>query len=273
MYNFLIHLFESKEKPFEISFLSFFHILFLAIIVGLTILLAFYLNRHADKKKPTLRLLSYALVILYVSDFFVQPFVSSDFTMNIDKLPFHICTVLCPIVAFTEFNRKFEKFKEPVAFLAIVAPLMYIVYPGNAIGDISPFCYKIIQTFVYHGVLFSWGLNTLASGQFVPNIRNCYKSLIGICLIAAWATLGNLSYNTSYLGKDPDASHYDWFFLTGTTFPFVPPYLMPIAVIAAVFGMVMIIYGLYYWYMHILAKRAMKSEIAEAVEKEYEYQA
>lgn len=266
MHNFLKWLLASREGPLEISFLSFFHILFLVIIVGLTIALAFYLNKHKEKMKPTLRFMVYALVALYVSDIFLQPFISDDFTMNIDKLPFHICTIMCPVVAFTEFNSKFDKFREPVAFLSIVAPLMYIVYPGNAIGDISPFCYKIIQTFVYHGLLFSWGFNTLASGQFVPNIRNCYKSLIGICLIAAWATIGNLSYNTSYLGNDPDAHHYDWFFLTGTTFPFVPPYLMPLAVITAVFGVVMCVYGLYYLYMHILNKKNAKSP-EEAEEK------
>ena len=273
MYNFLSWLLKTREGPLEIAFLSFFHILYLVIIVSLTIALAYYLNKHEDKKKPALRLLAYALVALYVSDFFLQPFVSSDFTMNIDKLPFHICTVLCPVVAFTEFNAKFDKIKEPVAFLAIVAPLMYLVYPGNAIGDISPFCYKILQTFIYHGVLFCWGLNTLASGQFVPNIRNWYKSLIGICMIAAWATVGNLTFNSSYLGNDPDAHHYDWFFLTGTTFPFVPPYLMPLAVIAAVLGMVMIIYGLYYLYMHLYSKRSAKAEIKEEMKNEYEYQA
>jgi len=266
MYNFLKWLFESKEEPFEIAFMNVFHIIYLLVIIGLTIGLAYYLNVHTEKKTPTLRLLAYSLVIIYIADFFIQPFVSSDFTMNIDKLPFHICTVLCPVVAFTEFNKHFEKIKEPVAFLAIVAPLMYLVYPGSAIGEISPFCYKIIQTFVYHGLLFSWGLNTLASGQFVPKIKNCYKSLIGIALIAVWATVGNLSYNTSYLGVDCDW-HYDWFFLTGTTFPFVPPYLMPLAVIAAIFGMVMIIYGLYFAYVKIAANITAKKAVKEAVNK------
>ncbi len=266
MYKFCSWLFGDREEPFEIAFLSFFHILYLVIIIGLTIALAFYLSKHGEKKKGTLRLIAYSLVVVYVADFFIQPFASSDFSMNIDKLPFHICTVLCPIAAFTEFNKRFEKIKEPVAILAVVAPLMYLVYPGSAIGEISPFCYRIIQTFVYHGLLFSWGLNTLASGQFVPNIRNWYKSLIGICLIAAWATLGNLMYNTSYLGEDGGA-HYDWFFLTGTTFSFVPSYLMPFAVIAAIFGMVMIIYGLYYAYMHLYAKHIAKCALKEAEEK------
>lgn len=274
MFNFMVWLLKKREEPFEIAFLNAFHILYFAIAIGAAIALAYYLKAHPEKKTAALRILAYSLVISYVADFFVQPFISmeattspnfnyGDFEMNIDKLPFHICTVLCPIVAFTQFNAKFDKFKEPVAFLAIAAPLMYMVYPGNAIGEISPFCYKIIQTFVYHGILFSWGLNTLASGQFVPKLKNCYKSLIGICIIAAWATLGNLAYNTSYAGGDGN-HHYDWFFLTGSSFS-MPPYIMPFAVIAIFFSVVLCIYGLYYAYVSIMAKREAKKVVKETV--------
>ena len=144
MHNFLIWLLEKKEEPFEIAFLNVFHILYLAVILALSIGLAFYVRKHSEKSESILRKLAYALVAVYVADVFLQPFVSSDFTMNIDKLPFHLCTVLCPIVAFVQFNKKLERFIEPVAFLAVAAPLMYIVYPGSAIGEISPFCYKIL---------------------------------------------------------------------------------------------------------------------------------
>ena len=251
MHDLFLWLFKKREEPFEIAFLSFFHILYFVIIIGATLALAYYLNRHEEKRRPTLRRLAYAIVILYVADFFLQPFVTSDFTMNIDKLPFHVCTVLCPIVAFAEFNPRMKGFKEPIAILAIVGPLMYLVYPGNAIGEISPFCYKILQTFIYHGVLFSWGVNTLLSGEFIPHIKKCYKSLILILLMAVWATFGNLVYNTSYLGNDPDAEHFDWMFLTGSSFSFLPPMLMPLASITAIFGVAVSVYGLYHLYAHL----------------------
>ena len=76
MHNFLKWLLASREGPLEIAFLSFFHILFLVVIIGLTIALAFYLNKHKEKMKPTLRFMVYALVALYVSDIFLQPFIS-----------------------------------------------------------------------------------------------------------------------------------------------------------------------------------------------------
>lgn len=268
MHNFLIWLLAKREGPCEIAFLSFFHILYLAIILALTAVLVVYLKRHPEKRATALRHLSLTLIALYVSDIFLQPFVSSDFTMNIDKLPFHICTLMCPVSAFAQFNPKFAKFKEPIALLSIAGSLMYLVYPGNAIGDISPFCYKILQTFIYHGVLFAWGVNTLVSEEFVPSIRNWYKSLIGLSMVAAWATIGNFAYNTSYLGTD-GLHHYDWFFLTGSSFSFIlPPYLMPFAVIAAVFGTIMCIYGLYYLYMHVQSKKNTRAaEKTEAEEK------
>lgn len=262
MHNFMIWLFKKRTEPFEIAFLNFFHILYLLIILGCAIGLAYYLKSHKEKTRPTLRALSYVITALYVSDFFLQPFVSSDFTMNIDKLPFHICTVLCPIIAFAEFNPKFAKIKEPVAILAIAAPLMYLVYPGNAIGEISPICYKILQTFIYHGCVFTWGLNTLSSGEFVPTIKNWYKSLIAIGCIAAWATFGNLAYNTSYTGNDPCDWHYDWLFLTGSSFG-MSPILMPFLSIAAIFGTAMAIYGIYYAYIALDAKRTAKKAIKE----------
>lgn len=139
MREFCKWLFATREEPFDISLFNIWHILYIVIIVGCTLALGYYVSRHGEQlRKRTLRALAYALVIIYLGDFFIQPLFSSDYSMNVDKLPFHICTVLCPIVAFVQFNGKFERFREPVALLSIVAPLMYITYPGTAIGSISP---------------------------------------------------------------------------------------------------------------------------------------
>ena len=256
MHNFLIWLLAKREGPCEIAFLSFFHILYLAIILALTAVLVVYLKRHPEKRTTALRHLSLTLIALYVSDIFLQPFVSSDFTMNIDKLPFHICTLMCPVSAFAQFNPKFAKFKEPIALLAIAGSLMYLVYPGNAIGEISPFCYKILQTFVYHGVTMAWGYVSLSTGAIKLNIKKCYHALIVICLIALWAAFGNAAYSS-------ETVHYDWFFITGSTFPFIPAALMPLCAISAVFAVVMGVYGLYYLVMHFVDKKASKSATEE----------
>ena len=256
MRSFFLWLFETREEPFDIPLFGFFHIFYALIIFALTIALGVYLSKKKNCELNTrvLRILAYATAIVYVADFFIQP-LFRDGAMNVDKLPFHICTALCPVLCFVQFNHRFEKFREPVSILAIVAPLMYICYPGTAIGTESPFCYEIIQTFVYHGLVFSWGFNNLATSTVKPSIKRCHYALIGICIEALWASFGNTVY-----------ADFDWFFLTGSTFPFIPKILMPIVVIAAVFGMVMIIYGLYYAWCKILSKRAEKYNVAEEKE-------
>ena len=265
MHNFLIHLLEKKEEPFEIAFLNVFHILYFAIILAFSIGLAFYIRKHSGKTESVLRALTYSLIVVYVADIFLQPFVSSDFTMNIDKLPFHLCTVLCPISAFVQFNKKFEKFAEPVAFLAAAASIMYIVYPGSAIGEISPFCYKILQTFIFHGILLAWAICTLASGKFTPKFKNCYKPLILLAILAVWATFGNFAYNTAYAGGDGN-HHYDWLFLTGSSFG-MSPYIMPFLSIAAIYGTTLCVYGIYFGWVKIMAKMTANKAIKEAATK------
>ena len=93
-----------------ISSFNIWHILYILLIVGGMIGGAFLLkNKTMETKEKVLRFLAYALVISYVSDYFVHDFVYADFEdgkyvaagLNMDKLPFHICTVMCPIVAFT----------------------------------------------------------------------------------------------------------------------------------------------------------------------------
>lgn len=77
--------------------------------------------------------------------------------MDVDKLPFHICTLVAVFIPFAQFNKKFAKIKDVISCLAIVASLIYISYPGSALGGVLPWCYKVVQTFVFHGLVFAWG--------------------------------------------------------------------------------------------------------------------
>lgn len=68
-----------------------------------------------------------------------------------------------------------------------------------------------------------------------------------------WAFFGNYAY----LGI-PDGHHYDWFFITGSTFPFVPEWLMPFAVFFAVYGMCALIYLINFVVRKIISNRQNK---------------
>lgn len=239
MRDFLISVFGWKEGSVEINCFDGWHFAYILIIAALIVGGAFLLKGKTQKtKQKTLQILSISVLVLYIIDFMLQPFVTSSHTLDIDKLPFHICTLMSIVAVFAQFSNK-DWFKEVAVTLAMAGSLMYLVYPGSALGGIAPWCYKVIQTMVYHGGLLAWGVLSLTTGEVKLHMKKIWQPLLGLVCVCLWAALGNFCYN----GGD---HHYDWFFITGSTFPFVPKYLMPFAVIVAVYGVVAGIY-LIYW--------------------------
>ena len=174
----------------------------MVLIFGAIVLTALSMRRKDEaQRERTLRFFAYAVVISYLSDFFFHDFVYGG--MEMDKLPFHICTVLCPLACIAQFNHKGHKIVEPVAVLATLAPMMYICYPAS-IGGGEPWCYKAVQTMFYHGMLMGWGILTLAYGKHRPAFRNCWKVGALLVCITLWAKLGNvmLEHNWFFLNED-----------------------------------------------------------------------
>jgi uncharacterized membrane protein YwaF len=223
------------------------HIVYMVLIFGGIVAgyLAFR-NKTEEKKEKLLRLLAYALALSYFSDFFVHDFVYGG--MNMDKLPFHICTVLCPLVLVAQFNRNGHKIAEPVAVLATLSPMMYLCYPAS-VGDGEPWCYQAVQTMYYHGVLMAWGILTLALGAVKPLIRNCWKSAVLLICITLWAKLGNI------------CMEYNWFFLEEDAFyiglvenGIIPKWSLMVINPVAFFLVVLCVYGV----CHVLQSKASK---------------
>jgi len=236
MSEFFQKIFGTTEGSAEITLFSIWHILYIVLILGLAIGAYFILRHKSDKaKQTTLSVLAILTIGFYIFDFFIMPF--SEGEINIDKLPFHICTLTGIFIPFAQFNKKFDKIKSVIVTFAIVASLMYITYPGSALGGVTPWCYKVVQTFIYHGLVFAWGFLSLSLNSVKLEWKKIWKEAVGIVIIIAWAMFANWAY----LGI-PNGHHYDWFFVTGSTFPFVPAWLMPFAVFAAVYGMCALIY-------------------------------
>ena len=183
--------------PFSLA-----HIVYMVLIFGSIIGTWFlFRNKSYESKEKVLRFLAYALVASYLSDFFFHEFVYGG--LNTDKLPFHICTVLCPLMAIAQFNRNGDKIKEPIAVLAILGPMMYLCYPAS-VGNGEPWCYQAVQTMFYHGVLMAWGILSIALGAVKPDIRNVWKSGVLLVCITLWAKLGNtlMEHNWFFLEED-----------------------------------------------------------------------
>ncbi len=243
--DFAIWLF-SYDKPGKMPAFGFFHILYAVLIFGTVIGLGFLFSKKSEKfKNNVLNVIAGSILFLYLSDFFIQPLMHGDTavegTMDIDKLPFHICTVMCPLIILFHQFKKLSFAKEAFAFLAMVGSLMYITFPGSAIGeDTSPICYDILQTFLYHGLVFAWGYYMIALGKVKPSIKRCWQPILGLCCLAVWATFGRLIYAAG-------DSTYDWLFLVKASGIFGDPkpytFLLTLGSISAV---MLALYGVYY---------------------------
>ncbi len=256
MRNLFLKLFSMShfDTGITVKAFSLAHFVYLALIIG-GIVGGYFLLRKKElsAKEKALRILAYALIVSYLSDFFVHEFVY-DGGLNKDKLPFHICTVLCPLVGIAQFNRKGDKIKEPVVMLSIVAPLMYLVYPAS-IGDGEPWCYQAVQTMFYHGVLLAWGVLNVALGVVKPNIKKCWTCLVLLVCLTLWAKLGNILMDMNWFFLEEDA-----FYIGLVAQGIIPKWLLmlinPIVFFSATLG----VYGVVYGVRKLASKRAEKTK-------------
>jgi len=227
------------DTGIKISAFSISHIVYMVLIITLILSAWLVLRKKPQKvKTQALRLLCYAVVVSYLSDFFVHEFVYGG--LNTDKLPFHICTVLCPLSAFAQFNRNGKRILEPVSMLAALAPMMYLCYPAT-IGDGEPWCYQAVQTMFYHSVLMAWGILNLALGAVQPNLRNIWKSSVLLIGITLWAKLGNilLEHNWFFLNEDA-------FYIGLVASGIIPKWLLMVVNPAVFLLAVLALYGVCY---------------------------
>ena len=104
MRDLLLKLFSTTDGV-EITLFSIWHILYIVLIVGLTIGAAYLLkNKTQETKEKVLKIIAYSAIALYIADFFILPLSRDSFDMDVDKLPFHICTLTACFIPFAQFN-------------------------------------------------------------------------------------------------------------------------------------------------------------------------
>ena len=261
MRKFFTTMFQAKGGP-NIECFSLLHFMYLILIVGLTIGLAFIIKNKSDKvKKITLNVLAIAAIAVYIADFFIMPLARGGEDIDTDKLPFHFCTFIGIMIPFAQFNKKMKpdsSFKEAVTAIGLATSLMYICYPGSALGGIGAFSYKVVQTFVFHGLVFSWCVISLSTGATKFNFKNIWKPLVGIAAIIVWGWFGNIVWSGT-------KHSFDWCFVTGSLLP-VHPALMTFIVLVAVFGMCAILYSIDLVTRIVAKKIANKKKASEKVD-------
>ena len=237
MKEFFAWLFSQNNSTLRIGLFDIWHFIYLFVIYGGTIALSLlFKNKDEKAKEKVIRLFAYLTIGLYVADFFIMPLSDSYSGISTYKLPFNICTIMAVMVPFVQFNKKLSGIKTPVVVLSIASSLMWMCYPGTALGGQPPFCYVIFQTFMYHGFLFCWATLNLTLGAVTLDIRKVWKEFVGILMILVWATFGNTVYD----------GDFNWFFIEKSIFPFLADEIMPPVVVGCVFGVCLVVYGAYY---------------------------
>lgn len=247
--------------PFSVS-----HIVYLLLIFGSIVGIYFAMRgRSYEKRLRAVSILAALVMISYISDFFMHEFSNASVVdgafvgggINLDKLPFHICTVLCPLSFLVQFNKKLSKFAEPVAILSILAPMMYICYPAS-IGDGEPWCYTAVQTMFYHGTLMAWGILNLALGIVKPEIKKCWHGAVLLAAITLWAKLGCILYEHNWFFLEEDA-----FYIGLVENGVIPKWSLMLINPLVFFAAVMAVYGVVYAIRHYTAKKENPSSVFE----------
>lgn len=240
----------------DITLFSIWHFVYLFIIFGGAILLACLLKNKSDKAKDlTLKIFAYLTIGLYLADFFIMPLSDSYVGISAYKLPFNICTIMAAFVPFVQFNKKFEPIKGTIVMLSITSAVMWMCYPGSALGGQPPFCYLIFQTFMYHGFLFTWAFLQICFKRTTVNIKNIWKEAIGVLCILVWAWFGNTIYDAGY----------NWFFIETSIFPFLSDGIMPLMSVLSVIVCCAAVYGIYYAVIAIMKKISNKTKKQEVI--------
>ena len=245
---FFAWLFSENTSELQIGLFNVWHFLYLFIIFGGTALLGILVKKKEMQEK-VMHLMAYLTIGLYVADFLIMPLSDSYDGISAYKLPYNVCTIMAVMVPFVQFNKRFAPICTPVAVISVASSLMWMCYPGTALGGQPPFCYLIFQTFMYHGFLFCWGVLNMVYGAVVLNIRKIWKELCGILMIFLWAKFGNTVYDRGY----------NWFFIEESIFPFLKDEIMPIAVISSVFAVCLVIYGVYYGIRRLVCKKEKRA--------------
>ena len=242
MYELLSNLLQDHKGNIIFQCFGIWHLLFMGIIsAGIIGLVIWLKNKSQDTKSKAINMTINCAFGLYILDFFLMPFAYGE--IDLEKLPFHICTVSCVLCFLSRHNTFFEKYKLQFALLGLVGNLIYVIYPaGVGWYMVAPYSYRVIQTLLYHGIMTCYGILTLVYDVKLV-WKKCYKELVVIVCITLWAMLGNAMYNS-------DERIFNWFFVVRDPFYILPadiaPFVMPFIMVATIFVADILVYLCYF---------------------------
>lgn len=178
---------------------------------------------------------------LYIADFFLMPFAYGS--IDIEKLPFHVCTAMCVACFVSRHNRRLEKYSLHFALLGFLSNLVYLIYPAGVMWhQVHPLSYRVIQTLLFHGCMTAYGFLALVFDENGLQRKLWRRDLAIVTGMSLWAVLGNALYTEKMPG-------YNWFFVLQDPFYILPsqiaPIVMPILNIVIFFAAELLLHALF----------------------------
>ena len=255
MFEVMSELLSDKTGGIVFRCFDIWHICFIAVFLTIAVLLCLRMRNknHAEQRRVINTVITVALG-LYALDFFLMPFAYGE--INIEKLPFHVCTTMCVACFLSRHNAFFGRFRLQFAMLGFLSNTVYLFYPAGMMWlNIHPLSYRVVQTIAFHGVMMIYGLLVLIYERQNFEWKKIYKDFGVVVGMTLWALLGNTLYNNS-------AVMHNWFFVVQDPFNAFPetnaPYIMPFLNIVIFFAVELLVYL-------ILAKLASGRKLTGAV--------
>ena len=245
MYDFLKNIFEDKKDGYLFQCFDIWHISFLLMALCAIIVVYYLFKNKSDLSKK--KLLDYTVGIafgLYIADFFFMPFAFG--VIDIEKLPFHVCTLTCLMNFLSRHNKFLVKFKKTFAIFGFVANLSFAVYPAGVMwAQVHPLSYRAVQTLIFHAVMVAYGFFTFVFDQdIVFDWKKIFKhDLVILALMIGWALIGSYTYSGYYDGYE---HWYNWFFVRTDPFGLLPPTIAPFVTLLAFLLADVVIHLIYY---------------------------
>ena len=212
MYDFIHELLMDRGGGVLFTCFSPYHLCWIAV----TLVVAGLLCRARRSAECILNL----TVGLYALDFFLMPLAYGY--IDIEKLPFHVCTAMCLMCFFSRYSPRLAKYRQSFVLLGFLSNLVYLVYPAGVMWHrVSPFSYRVIQTLLFHALMTVYGFVVLWENPPRPGRRE----LVVLTAMTAWAWLGNWVYNGTSEGYD---HFFNWFFVVRDPFYILPEQIAPL---------------------------------------------
>lgn len=239
MYSILRKLLADQTGGIVFKCFDLWHICFIVFFIAIGVFLCLYVKNKSKERQQRITDTVIAIALgVYILDFFLMPFAYQ--AINIDKLPFHVCTTMCVMCFWSRHSTFWGKFRLQFAMLGFLSNLTYLVYPAGMMWlNIHPASYRVVQTLIFHGVMMVYGLLVLVYESQEFTWKKIYKDLAVVVSMTAWARLGNALYNSSEI-------NYNWFFVVQDPFNMFPesiaPYIMPFLNVAIFFAVELVVY-------------------------------